>query len=512
MKKNLLSYILFCLLIFVSGCSSDIALEPENKEETGSTILRLEINKETVTRGMITSTNFQEGDELLVRLKDYTYDSMYGNTILNCKATYINGVWELDTLIDVSKPYTYKSEKREWPDYIYINVGYPYDEISLPTKGTAFACNNVLSQTDILFGGVKVEKKDPVAKITCGHYLTCLSFDVKNETDKPIVVDSLTVTQRPMNYITAYRTTTFTFLPQSVETGAPRLEDYDINYYDNFREKYTCQYNINILPGEKKKIDFMLNPTDWLYEYIYEPSKHEMTLEPLKFELSVNGQPVRFDIQPASWNSGQNYVYLVTIPPTFLNEIEPTKVHMYDTYDGKHVYWSNINIGATSETDYGRLFGWGDPSGKLTSENLDDYPSANPPEDIAGTEYDIATVNWGGKWRMPSDSDVWDLRRSANYEAEWTEINGVYGVRVTSNSTGNSIFFPTAPQRIGTQVKNNGFNTNYWLSKLNPEDHNKAYTIFFNYYSDSENPLSFYSSVGWERYYGLPVRAIWIDD
>ena len=61
---------------------------------------------------------------------------------------------------------------------------------------------------------------------------------------------------------------------------------------------------------------------------------------------------------------------------------------------GLSVKWASFNIGATSPTEYGKLYGWGDPTGNLTTETLDDYPSANPPVSICGTKYVIATGIW----------------------------------------------------------------------------------------------------------------------
>lgn len=447
---------LFSLLIFISGCSSDIALEPDNKEETGSTILRLEINKEMLTRGMITSTNFQEGDELLVRLIDTHFDS-WGIPILNCKATYINGVWELDTLIDVTKPYTNKylsnTESSEFPDRISVEVAYPYDKVSLPTKGLGarFACDDVLSQTDILIGRCVVDKKDPIAKITCGHYLTCLSFDVKNDTDRPIVVDSLTVSQKLMK--TYYDDRVFTFLPQSVQIGADDQEYKELNVYENFREKVTYQYNIEIMPGEKKSVNFMLNPTKWIYEY-YDWRKNDITLEPLKFELSVNGEPVRFDIQPASWNSSQNYVY----PVTYKGHSEPTPE--FDEYVdlGLSVLWASCNVGAISPEEIGKYFYWGDIRGyvpgefyieetfnsvvraslaelidsKIVTENINHKYEYS--KYCLTPEFDAATQNMGLPWRMPTTEELEELIDNTDWE--WYKKGEDWIFKLTSTVPG----------------------------------------------------------------------------
>lgn len=508
MKKNIISFLFFSLAIIIAGCTSEEFSDISCKKDDGNSILRLEISMEDMTRGMITSKTFKEGDEVLVILMEKSIDSW--GTSIDCKATYKNGVWDLDTIIDFSKPYVVGSETREWPDRILTYVVYPYDKVYNPHSGFAlFASNDILSQNDILQGSSYVEKNNAVAKISCSHVLTSLSFNVKNNSNRPVMIDSLTVSQKPMeDTFNGYGL--YTFLPQFSYFNVDDSYFMGLSRYDNFAETYTCKYNVSIKPGETGKIDFLLSPTDVIYSYYSDYKSLEYPLQPLQFEISVNGLPLHFDLQPSSWVAGKNYIYPVTIASSFIKEIEPTKVYMYDTYDGKHVYWSNINVGATSEIDYGRLFGWADPSGTFESENLNDYPNANPPENIAGTNYDIATVNWGGKWRMPTNSDIWSLKVKTE-EPEWTEVNGVYGVKVTSTETGESIFFPEAPQRVGTVITH--YNSSYyWLSELNKNDNTMAGTLYFDYNEMYSSPLSFYPTAGLKRYTGLPVRAIWIDD
>jgi hypothetical protein len=75
---------------------------------------------------------------------------------------------------------------------------------------------------------------------------------------------------------------------------------------------------------------------------------------------------------------------------------------------GLSVKWASHNVGATKPEEYGTYFGWGDTTGKKTSQNNDEYPNANPPKNICGTEYDAAHVLWGGSWRMPTKEQAQD--------------------------------------------------------------------------------------------------------
>ena len=77
--------------------------------------------------------------------------------------------------------------------------------------------------------------------------------------------------------------------------------------------------------------------------------------------------------------------------------------------------------------------------------------SATPPENICGTEYDIARTQWGDGWRLPSQAEFQELVDNCTWE--WTEINGVAGRRATA-ANGNSIFFPAAGLRASEPPQN----------------------------------------------------------
>lgn len=112
------------------------------------------------------------------------------------------------------------------------------------------------------------------------------------------------------------------------------------------------------------------------------------------------------------------------------------------------------------------LFGWADITGKKTSTDAMSYPS---PEEISGNyDYDIAT-KLGGKWRTPTYNE---LRRLFSYENtlhEWTVVNGIAGMRLTSKINGNSIFLPAAGTRRGTKPKHTGEYGSYLSSTIDPE-------------------------------------------
>lgn len=109
--------------------------------------------------------------------------------------------------------------------------------------------------------------------------------------------------------------------------------------------------------------------------------------------------------------------------------------------------WASCNVGATKPEEYGGYYAWGETEEKETYgwENYiycnGTYKTChNIGSDIAGTQYDVAHVKWGGNWRMPTLVQCKELLD--NCIKEWTTLNGVKGYKFTSKINGNSIFLP----------------------------------------------------------------------
>ena len=110
---------------------------------------------------------------------------------------------------------------------------------------------------------------------------------------------------------------------------------------------------------------------------------------------------------------------------------------------------------------------------------------------------DVASVKWGGKWRMPTLDEIKELKDNCTWE--WTTLNGVKGYRVTGPN-GNSIFLPAAGYSSGTEEYSQGFVGGYWSSSLDSSNSGRAYGLFF--ISGS------YVWVNNDRYYGRTVRPV----
>jgi hypothetical protein len=165
---------------------------------------------------------------------------------------------------------------------------------------------------------------------------------------------------------------------------------------------------------------------------------------------------------------------------------------------GLSVKWASCNVGATKPEEYGGYYGWADPTGTKTSTNVDDYPSANPPSEISGTEYDIARAKWGGNWRLPTQADVQELISSCTWTL--TTQNGVNGYKVTGTN-GNSIFLPAAGYRDGTGLYGVGTYGSYWSGTLCGSIATNAYNLGFG--NGGSHVVS-----NFDRDFGFTVRPV----
>ena len=173
-------------------------------------------------------------------------------------------------------------------------------------------------------------------------------------------------------------------------------------------------------------------------------------------------------------------------------EENPTGEIEYAVDLGLSVLWATFNVGASAPEEDGEWAGWGDYTGKKTSINPNDYPNANPPENIAGTEFDIARVQWGDGWRLPSIDEWSELDRC---DREDFTLNGKKGTKITGPN-GNSIFLPQGGIRHeGQEYEIDAFF--FWTGEKNNTDtHAWAYNI------------SYFGNSGVYRYDQLRTRPV----
>ena len=215
---------------------------------------------------------------------------------------------------------------------------------------------------------------------------------------------------------------------------------------------------------------------------------------------NVYGQKVIFHLK-----SGANVLYYDSEVSEITFEADE---HGYVDL-GLSVKWATCNLGASTPTEYGNYYAWGETSTK-NEYNQSDYAYYNRSTskytdigtDISGTAYDAAHVNLGGNWRMPTYAEWQELKNTDNCSWEWTQVDGVKGYKVTSKKAGYTdkcIFLPPAGYRNGSSLyySAQGY---YWSSTLDFMGPSKGGSVHFN--SSELNMSAHY------RYYGLSVRPV----
>ena len=217
--------------------------------------------------------------------------------------------------------------------------------------------------------------------------------------------------------------------------------------------------------------------------------------------------------------------------------------------------WATCNVGATKPEEYGNYYAWGEviPKTEYTADNykyshgFDGYIKYSGYYNNIGynsfydNKYvlelidDVVYVNWGGKWRMPTNKQTEELLKECYWV--WTDsYNGsgvigfiVYkakssidkGQKIYKGDKLNSqyslsdahIFLPSAGMWKVFLLEGVGVSGDYWSSSLDYDyapNTSSGPMIFYN--SDFAIVLGFLARYLYDgrvlRRYGLPVRAV----
>ena len=203
--------------------------------------------------------------------------------------------------------------------------------------------------------------------------------------------------------------------------------------------------------------------------------------------------------------------------------MEQTKQYEYvDLGLPSGTLWANMNLGATSETDYGDFYMWGSTTPNTAeecnwtnapfnngssyyykkyfishkSEWLDDKGNLKP-------EYDAAYKATNGMSCMPTSAEFKELYDNTLHE--WVEDfnrSGVNGWKfISKTNIRKYIFFPASGFANGTGVYLRGSGCGYWSSSLHPSRSYSGLHLSFDsgsVYPQNDN----------NRYYGLCVRSV----
>lgn len=175
---------------------------------------------------------------------------------------------------------------------------------------------------------------------------------------------------------------------------------------------------------------------------------------------------------------------------------------------GLSVKWATCNVGANSPEEYGDHFAWGEVKPKYyyhwntykyyyeLNNNFTKYTSRD--QIVLDIKDDVACVNWGGMWRMPTKAEQTELVNNCTWT--WSTQNGVNGYKVTGINK-NSIFLPAACFMVADSLCLVG-RGGYWSTYLKPDTLQDA-TAYFLYFNSDTMGVTYYP-----RSVGLSVRPV----
>jgi len=159
-----------------------------------------------------------------------------------------------------------------------------------------------------------------------------------------------------------------------------------------------------------------------------------------------------------------------------------TNGHDYVEIGG--IKWATMNVGASSETDYGNYYQYGKGAAQYAATSGDSNYGGT--EDPLDSSVDTASQVWGGSWHMPTRAQMQELTANTTYQ--WVtnyKGSGINGGTFTATN-GAVLFFPAAGYWYnGSQydVGNYGY---YWGSS--PDGSSSAcFLYFYDGYEDVDD-------------------------
>ncbi len=187
-------------------------------------------------------------------------------------------------------------------------------------------------------------------------------------------------------------------------------------------------------------------------------------------------------------------------------------INMVDLSLPSGTLWADRNVGADAPESFGKHYAWGETivksdysvftylDGQMSSigDFGTDKDLLKSYSDIAGTQFDVATVRWGGAYSIPTKAQWEELL--ANCTWEWGAESGQLGYIVSSPINHNWIFLPAAGFSYGSEIDIVNPLGEYGSSTLDEVSPSKAWNVVFD---DTEHGVEVFA-----RYWGQTVRPV----
>ena len=181
------------------------------------------------------------------------------------------------------------------------------------------------------------------------------------------------------------------------------------------------------------------------------------------------------------------------------NKVSAVAIHNGHKYVdlGLSVMWATTNVGANSSDLEGKYFAWGEVNAKQEYTWNTYRHCVTGPYDFTkycketnayNGEYidnksrleladDAAHVHWGGKWRMPTATEMKELTKKCKWQC--VTRNGVKG-QLGTGPNGNTIFLPITGMYSGANKMSANYTGAYWSSTLDEPFINSAIHMYVN--------------------------------
>ncbi len=155
---------------------------------------------------------------------------------------------------------------------------------------------------------------------------------------------------------------------------------------------------------------------------------------------------------------------------------------------GLSVNWAPYNVGASTETQTGNYYAWGETEykDKYCQHTYTAPAELNAQGGISGTKYDVAHTKWGNGWRMPTAEEIDELWTKCIWSEE--TVDGVNGYRITALN-GNSIFLPFGGIVNHTGMPTDKNNFAYYNNSSNTTVKHGKYQDFLPYFGALVRPV-----------------------
>lgn len=458
-------------LLTLASCSNEDAGSLSSSAQD-RVPLQVSVEK-AATRGIITGTTLP--DDCSYRIYAYSRNSETNYEALNNQSgstvQYQKGV----SRIDDNPIYLPEDGSDVQVVALYGGITGSYDDLRVNKIKLSEK-----AQEDYLVGvnTNKVNKANPKANLAFTHVMSRVTLNIKRAKDN---TNSYKIPEVTINNLAADAY-------MDVEGGQPVI--YGVNNSQNFN--LPIKIDDYVLDDSSKVItaDFLVLPA---------------AQENITVKLDGFSQEIKLPI--SNFEMGQQYSFNVVIGKN-KPEITESKHEYVDLGLPSGTKWATHNLDMSrpnketaSVEDYGSYCNWADPTGENVYKDENTLPSAIPPTSICNTDYDIAHVQWGKEWSLPTKEMQYELRTKCTWE--YVEINGVKcGKAIGPN--GNYIILPLGGCWLGynTAVTDAGKSGYYWTGECELSDRDNRYYVYYL----EVNGL--YNLVGCPRNFRCMVRPV----